>query len=129
MEKYVQYNPNPKKQRNGDCVIRALTKALNKDWHKIYVGVCLQGFIMCDMPSANHVWGAFLRRHGFKREIVEENNPESYPYTLEQFCNDHDYGVFVVAMPDHVVAVVDGWYYDSWNSGHEKPLYYWVKEE
>ena len=29
---YHEYNPNPTEKRREDCVIRALTKALNVDW-------------------------------------------------------------------------------------------------
>ena len=33
------YNPNPKDNLVGDCVIRALTLALNEDWDKTYLVV------------------------------------------------------------------------------------------
>ena len=34
---FIQYNPNPEGKSTGDCVIRALTKALNKSWEQVYV--------------------------------------------------------------------------------------------
>lgn len=124
---WIEYNPNPAQSRAGDCAIRAVAKALDTDWEDAYVMLCLNGFLMGDVISSNSVWGSVLRQHDFVREII----PNSYPddYSLEDFTKDHPRGTFVVALPNHVVTVVDGDYYDAWQSGREKPLYYWSKEE
>ena len=45
------------------------------------------------------------------------------------FCNDHPKGAYILALSSHVVAVVDGCYYDTWDSGQEIPIYYWTKKE
>ena len=37
---------------------------------------------------------------------------------------DHPKGIYVVATGSHVVAVVNGDYYDSWDSGDEIVAYY-----
>jgi len=34
----------------------------------------------------------------------------------------------ILALSGHVVCVMDGDYYDTWDSGGEVPLYYWRKE-
>ena len=31
------YNPNPRGINTGDCVIRAICKAMDKTWEKVYV--------------------------------------------------------------------------------------------
>ena len=80
---------------------------------------------MNDMPSSNAVWGAYLRTLGFKREAIPNTCPECY--TVNDFCEDNPEGVFIVATGNHVVAVVDGDYYDTWDSGDELPIYYWRK--
>ena len=36
-------------------------------------------------------------------------------------------GTYILAMATHVVAVVDGDWLDTWDSGDETPLYYWQK--
>ena len=78
------------------------------------------------MPNANHVWGAYLRRKGFKRHSIPETCPDCY--TVSDFCRDFPHGVYVLATNGHVLAVVDGDWYDTWDSGGETPLYYWRKE-
>lgn len=125
MSRYIPYNPNPARGNVGDCTVRALSKALGQDWEQTYAGLTAYGFMLCDMPSANHVWGAYLRRNGFKRYIVDDKGQDIY--TVDDFCRDNPKGVYVLAIPGHVVCVVDGNYYDSWDSGGEIPQYYWTR--
>ena len=122
-----RYNPNPASARVGDCTVRALTVALNCDWDKVYSQLYVYGFQCCDMPSANHVWGAMLKANGFTRHIIPSECPDCY--TVEDFCRDHPKGMYILALSGHVVAVNNGEYYDSWDSGGEIPLYYWTREE
>ena len=121
MSRYRPYNPNPKLNRVGDCTVRAITKATGKTWEQVYAALTAYGFMRCDMPSANHVWGKYLRDQGFHRELIEED------CTVEDFCRDHPNGTYILAIDGHVVCAVDGFYYDSWNSGQEIPVYYWTR--
>lgn len=122
---YVKYNPNPDGKSVGDCVIRAIAKATGKSWEDVYTGVCLTGYSMCDMPSANCVWGAYLRHNGFMREIVPNECPECY--NVSDFAREHPRGTYILALTGHVVCVQDGDWYDSWDSGDKIPMYYWEK--
>lgn len=126
MSRYIPYNPNPVRgQIVGDCTVRAICKATGKDWEQVYAGLTAFGFMLRDMPSANHVWGAYLRRCGFRRHIVDDHGQDIY--TVDDFCRDNPSGTFVLCIDGHVVCVADGYYYDSWDSGDEIPIYYWTK--
>lgn len=120
---FVEYNPNPTARRVGDCAVRAVAKALGIDWETAYSKIVTNGFIMGDMPSADSVWGAVLRQNGFYRTIIPNNCPDCY--TAEDFCRDHPKGIFVLGFGNHVATVVDGDLYDTWNSEHEVPMYFW----
>lgn len=124
---YIYYNPNPEEKSVGDCSVRAIAKATNKDWNDAYVEIALEGLSRHDMPSANHVWGAYLKKHGFEKRIIPTECPECY--TVIDFCIDFPKGTYVIALSGHVVTVVDGMYYDSWDSGRENPIYYWAKKD
>lgn len=125
--RWASYNPNPEKRKAGDCSVRALSKVLDQDWDKTFIQLCNWAYRLCDMPSANHVWGAMLKDRGFVREAIPTDCPDCY--TVIDFCKDHSDGKFILALSGHVVAVVDGMYYDSWDSGYEIPIYYWHKKE
>ena len=122
---YCFYNPNPAGRFVGDCTIRAICKLTDQDWDTVYVGTAFQGFIAKDMPSGNATWGAYLRRQGYIRQIISNSCPDCY--TVKDFCRDNPRGRFLLALDQHVVAVVDGDYYDTWDSGNEIPIYYWMK--
>lgn len=122
---YVQYNINPCGKSVGDCVIRAISTALDQPWEKTYLDICLQGLTMCDLPSANATWGAYLREKGFVRHAIPHELADDY--SVNDFCEDNPEGTFILACSGHVVAVIDGKYYDSWQSGDVTPLYYWER--
>lgn len=117
------FNPNPCGRSIGDCAVRAVCAALDVSWDEAYSLLCREGRLQCDMPSADHVWGAVLDTFGFEREAI----PAGYPhgYTAEQFCEDHPWGVYVLAFGGHVACVRDGVVMDSWDSSREVPAYYY----
>lgn len=120
-------NLNPFGRQVGDCTVRAIARATGKTWDETHIGLCLQGLTMGDMPSANSVWGAYLRQQGFIRNVVPNTCPDCY--TVAEFATDHPRGVYVLALSSHVVCVEDGTYFDTWDSGSEIPLFYWAKED
>ena len=120
-------NPNPNGKFVGDCTVRAISLATDKPWHEVYFGLCLQGAVMCDMPSANAVTTAYLRNNSFRRRTIPETCPDCY--TIKDFCNEHDRGVFIIGTGSHFVAVIDGQYCDSWDSGNESPVYFFERTE
>lgn len=121
---YVNYNKNPRgNYRAGDCVIRAISVATGDTWEKIYADLCAEGFSAGEWGNANPVWDAYLRRRGFKRYICP--NECSYCYSIADFAAEHPTGVYIVATGNHAVAVVNGDYIDSWDSGGQIPIYYY----
>lgn len=124
---YIKLNVNPVCRRGDDCTVRAIATALDKTWEQVYVDLCVYGLKEYDMPSSNHVWGAYLLDKGWKRQSV----PNSCPlcYTVKQFADEHPEGRYILALHGHVVACVSGCYMDSWDSGQEVVVYYWEKED
>lgn len=124
---FIYYNPNPQKNIVGDCVIRAISKITQQSWEKTYSDICDKGYELKDMPSSNEVWGAYLLEIGFIRNIIPNTCPDCY--TVEDFCYEHPRGKYILATGSHVIAVENGNYFDTWNSGQEVPVYYFIKKE
>lgn len=105
---FIYYNPNPLQRDNaGDCSIRAITKVLENrgfDWDKTYAAVCVYGFMLGDVISSNDVWGAFLEDQGFQKYFVEKKCRDCF--TIDQFCEDHSSGKYVIGTGNHAVTVV-----------------------
>ena len=123
---YVKYNANPYGRRTSDCVIRAIAVLTGRSWDETYIDIFNWGFMLKDMPSVNNLWGSYLRSIGFRRFILPDNCPDCY--TVRQFCNDHPVGRYLLATGTHVIAVINGDYYDTWDSGDEIPISFWKKE-
>ena len=124
---YIEWNPNPVGRKVGDCAVRAVAKALNMGWEAAYIALTINGLQMGDMPSSDSVWGATLRQHGFKRENISNECPDCF--TVADFAEENPEGVYVLGTGGHVVTVIDGDYYDSWDSGKEIPQFVWYRRK
>lgn len=121
---FEKFNPNPLGKAVGDCTVRALSAATGESWDETYIALCAVGYELADMPSANAVWGEYLKRCGFERCVL----PSADTVTVAEFAAAHPRGVFVLALSGHVVSAIDGAYLDAWDSGNETVLYIWQKD-
>lgn len=122
---YIPFNPNPAGKYVGDCVIRAIVKATGQTWEQTFNDIATKAYILKDMPSSNHVWSSYLKDRGFDRYIIPDTCPDCY--TVREFAQDNPFGIFILGTGTHAVAVIDGDYYDSWDSGDEVPIYYFER--
>lgn len=124
---FVLTNPNPKNNLTGDCVIRAISIAEDESWDDVFIDLMLKSFEMKDIPSANSVWGAYLHDLGYMRYIIPNTCPDCY--RVKDFVIDYPKGTYILATGTHVIAIKDGAYMDTWDSGSEIPVFYFKKEE
>jgi hypothetical protein len=122
---YVFYNPNPAGKYTIDCVIRAISKLMDMDWDTTYMKLSVQGFSDKSILVDDKVWGQYLRNNGFRVMPLPNTCPSCY--TVRDFANDHPYGRYLLKTYEHVIAVVDGNYYDTGDSGDEVPIYYYER--
>lgn len=125
-KRYQYFQPNKKdlKDKVGDCQIRALCKTLNLSWVEAFdltIPICreLQTYTIfdCDLKKTKEA----MRTFGFEYTGVSNKKGAKRP-TVDSFAKDHPTGTFILSVAHHVVACVDGKYYDTWDSGH-KSLY------
>lgn len=120
---WMKANPNPLNRQTGDCVVRAISIATGRSWRETFRDLCKLGEIECEMPSSNFIWGMYLRKRGAKQFLLPENCPACF--TVRAFCERYPEGTYVIGTGAHAVAVIDGDYYDAWDSGEEVPAYFW----
>ena len=119
------WNPNPVRQsRTGDCVIRAIAKVTGKSWNDVYRDLCKLGEEMGDGGNENVVWRRYLKEMGFRQYAIPNSCPDCY--SVEDFARDHQNGEYILATGahggDHAIAIVDGDWWDAWDSGGEVPI-------
>lgn len=119
--RYVYYQPNKKdlKDKVGDCQIRALAKVLDKSWVEVFdliTPICREQQVMdifsCDLNKTKEA----MARLGFKYTGVSNKKGSKRP-TVDTFAKEHKTGKYIASVAHHVVAVVDGRYFDTWDSG------------
>ena len=136
---FIKLNLNPFGLDTGDCVIRAITLALNYNWFMVYDELSFLSRKMADMPSSNRVWKQYLVNKGWEEHQIQNSCPNCV--TVDKFARSHPKGRYVLSTCEytraneivvtgtHVVAVVDGNYYDTWDSGADVPLSYFCVSE
>lgn len=133
MKLFKYYQPNKKdlKDKVGDCQIRALCKALDLTWVEAFdltIPICreLQTYTIFDgclektqeaMASLGFTYTGISNKQGTKRP------------TVKSFAKAHPSGTYIVKVAHHVVAVVDGYYYDTWDSGDRSMYGYYERSK
>lgn len=120
---FIPYNPNPKGKVAEDCTVRAISRLTNKTWDDAYILVCTGGLIEKTMPDQKAAITTLMSMLGFQNNPLPNDCPKCY--TIKRFCIDFPRGRYMVATGSHVVAVIDGNYYDAFDSGNEVLLNYW----
>lgn len=119
------FQPHPYGLNIGDCTIRAICAVTGKSWDTALKELCAVSYEMKDMPSANRVFGVYMARHGFGKQRLIDQCPDCI--TVADFASEHPRGVYILGPHEHVVAVIDGDWWDSWDSGNTVPTYYFRK--
>lgn len=120
---WVKANPNPAGKNVPDCVIRAISIALNQPWLQTFDELCDVARMDYNMPSADTVWGHYLYLKGFEPFILPGACPRCI--TIREFTRWFPEGVYIIGTGSHAVAVISGNYFDSWDSGDETPSFFW----
>lgn len=123
---YIFYNANPSGLRDeGDCVIRAISKVMNMSWDDVAIDLSMMMVTNKRMITSNALWGEYLTLNGFVRRGLPDSCPNCF--TIEDFCRMFPSGRYVVCTGSHVVAVVDGNFYDTFDCSQEIATYYFEK--
>ena len=121
---FVYYQPNP--NETGDCVVRSICKATDHGWFFVFDHLVALAREMQDIPTEPACFGKYLERNGFKYRACTVRKG-GRRQSVSAFCSRHKKGVYVLKCLCHVVCVVDGNYYDSWDSGSKLVYGYWKR--
>lgn len=119
--RYVYYQPNSKdlKDKYGDCQVRALSKALGISWLEAFdmtIPICREAQTYTIFGGSCDVGKGNLAKLGFEYHGVSNKRGTKRP-TVDSFTKAHPTGSYILKVAHHVVACVDGKYYDTWDSG------------
>ena len=129
--RYVYFQPNAKdlKDEYGDCQVRALSKALNISWIEAFdltIPICREMQTYTIFGGSCKIGKDNLRKLGFNYCGISNKRGSKRP-TVDSFAKDHPTGTYIAKVAHHVVAIVDGKYYDTWDSGQNSMYGYYEK--
>lgn len=126
----VRYNANVRGKNVGDCVKRAISLAFDLPYNEV------SKFLVESMRSKNasawnyiYVYEPVIMGLGGDRFVSVPNN---YAWTLDKFADEHAEGTWLVltgpkadGYQNHIVCIIDGKIYDSWDSREQYVKGYW----
>lgn len=133
------YNANPKGRLTGDCVTRAICMALGKSYETVYrelLEMCLKtGYSL----ASAECYSRYLETQGWKK-MKQPRKFDNTKYTGKEWCekvqDDIDWTengkqleqIVAHIGGNHIVAIIDGKVYDTWDSTDGCIGNYWIKE-
>lgn len=118
---FVYYNANPNQQQIGDCVIRAISLALNLDYFEVVTLLYNNSnFFNCDM----------LVRECYEKLLeddfgLERIKPKTYK-TVEEVANEFSDNVLLIRIKGHLTCAMYGRIYDIWDCSDEAVDCFWI---
>lgn len=122
--KYFQPNQLDLKDEYGDCTIRALCKVFNESWGKVFemlIPIIKEYQLLPNFMFYSKHADIVAKSLGLERNKISVKKGSKRPTVLE-FTKAHPQGRYIVMVAHHIVAVVDGVYYDTWDCGN-KPMF------
>ena len=130
----VRYNANSRDAHVGDCVKRAISLALDMSYeevgHELRKIQKARGSDAWNRPS---IYGTLIREHTGSSSVPI---PKDVRVDLATWTEQHPSGTYLVEVGnphknyvDHLVAVIDGDIYDSWDSTKDIVYRYYVVSE
>lgn len=117
--KFQKFNNNPLNKKDGDCVIRAISEGLNKDWLRVFDDMYLIGRELKEVATSDNSIKEYLKDY---KMIV----PKVIKGKKRLKVKDFIAGVYILSIANHLTIVKDGVLKDLWDC-REKCVYrYWI---
>lgn len=132
-------NMNPKNLKTGDCVIRAISYALDKSWDEVYKDLCGLGLKMKRLPNEKKVYEKYLEQQGWSKAKQPRYTDgwNLLKYTLDgfriQIASDFENysDKIIVSLAKHLTVLeynnITYEIVDTWDCGNKCVGNYWVK--
>ena len=120
------YPTKLKKDRAGDCVVRAIAIATEQDYLVVRDGLFEVAKEIGFMPSDNKTFQLYLERIGWIRKSPLKHGNKKYKLkNVGKFFTNQN---VIIITSGHLTSLVDGDLNDTWDCRNWKANSYWVKE-
>lgn len=122
-------NVNPKGRFRGDCVIRAISDALDQPWETTVREMTEMGIPKGLVLNDSTLYPMYLKSKGFVQR-PELRKPDNTRMTVAEFIRQTrpEGAVVMNAGSHHVICIKDLKVRDIWDSSRQTAHKYWVKQ-
>lgn len=120
---FIEYNHNPKNKKVGDCVIRAIGKALNLSWEHTFEDLVRTAREQKSTPSYKDVYEEYLKLYPTYPVFYFDNNKMKKRLTANDICKLK--GSYIIRQANHLTCIVDGKIYDLFDCGNRSSYKIW----
>ena len=128
------YNANPKGRMTGDCVIRAISTAMERPYNDVYEELFQFSLKNGYMLNDKKCYEKYLESKGWIKN-AQPRKKDNTKYTGKEFCEEiqthrHWYSPYIIAHigGHHIVAIMFGKVNDTWDSTWGSIGNYWEKK-
>lgn len=125
---FIEFNNNPKNNRTGDCLIRALSFASDKKWEDVYSELAVLGIENALMINDKSNYETYLKQLGFEKQ-EKPRRRDNTKYTIEEFseeiaeCNK----IYIIQILGHMTVIKNKILYDTTNCEQSLVENVWTK--
>lgn len=119
---FIYYNANPKKEIVGDCVIRAISVALNINYYDVIDILSKESnYFNCDMLVCECYNNTLTKRFGLKQRNGKNR-------TVEELANIYNNKILIIRIDQHLTCSKFGTIFDIWDTSNEIVDKFWIVE-
>ena len=113
------------RRKRGDCVVRAITIALNLPYEVVFKSLCDLAKETGFFPNDDDTYGPYLKQNGWIK-----NKPQRVNGHLKSLENFNSKGITaIVSARSHLVCVIDGKIYDTYDCKFYCAYSYYTKQQ
>lgn len=126
---FNKLNLNPKDNRSGDCVIRAIAYATKETWEDTYRNLAEFGIKQGRILNEKQCYSKYLKKLGWNKQkaIRDQNNKR---ITINELAKTLPEGVYIVHTKRHLTIIDNGQVVDNWDTRFElSGIYYSLEQQ
>lgn len=116
---YKEVNVNPTKKRTGDCVIRAIANAENREWTEIFDELVKLARELYSVPNNKTVYGKYLEKYPTVDVKFVNDFGEKRRLTPSIFKDRGLKGTYICKLAGHLTCVRDDVTEDTWDCSYK----------
>ena len=114
---YIYYNANPEHKIIGDCVVRAMTLALHKNYNAV-INMLVENskYFNCDI----------IVKDCYKNLLLSYEMIKPYNKTVEEISEQYKNNILLIRIDQHLTCSMYGDIYDIWDTSKEIVDVFWI---